>query len=329
MKSKWLTLLIYLLGGFALLIIIALTYVKTALPNVGPPPEMEVERTVARIKRGAYLTNGVMVCMQCHSQRDFTLFAAPSKPGTEGIGGEIHDQRLGFPGRYVSTNLTPYHLGEWTDGEIFRAITAGVNRDGKALFPIMPHPNFGQLDEEDIKSVIAYLRTLEPAAYNAEPSRSDFPMNFIINLIPQKASLQPAPARNDRVSYGEYLVTAGSCRSCHTRQDDNGSFVGPEFGGGMEFPLEDGSVVRASNITPHAAGIGNWSVEEFVQRFKAFSDSGYVASKVKPGDFQTVMPWYSYAKMTEEDLLAVYQYLRTVSPAEQVVERFTPFLHEQ
>ena len=323
MKNQWLKFLVYILGGIVTLIIMALGYVRYALPNVGPPPDLKVDGTTDQVARGAYLANSVMVCMQCHSQRDFTLFAGPSKPGTSGIGGEIHDQRLGFPGRYISTNLTPYHLGAWTDGEIFRAITSGVNRDGKALFPIMPHPNFGQLDEVDIKSVIAYLRTLDPVEYDPEPSESDFPMNFIINLIPQKAQLKPAPSRDNKIAYGEYLTTAGSCRSCHTQMDDNGAYIGPEFGGGMEFPLGEGSVVRASNITPVTSGLGSWTAEQFVQRFKTYDDSSYVASKAGLGDFQTVMPWYSYAKMTKDDLLAIYEYLKTVPPAEQVVEKFT------
>jgi mono/diheme cytochrome c family protein len=323
MKKKWLKIPLYALAVIMLIVISALTYVKVALPNVGPPPDMKVAGTAAQIDRGSYLANGVMVCMQCHSQRDFSLFGAPSKPGTAGVGGEIHDQRLGFPGKYISTNLTPYHLEKWSDGEIFRAITSGVNREGKALFPIMPHPNFGQLDEDDIKSVIAYLRTLEPIEYDPEPSHSDFPMNFIVNLIPQKANLKSIPKKSDRVAYGKYLVTAGSCYSCHTRQDDQGNYVGPEFGGGMEFPLADGSIVRASNITPHAMGLNSWSAAQFVQRFKAFSDSSYIAAEVKKGDFQTVMPWYSYAKMTEEDLLAIYEYLKTVPPADVAVERFT------
>lgn len=48
----------------------------------------------------------------------------------QGAGGEIFDQNMGFPGKFISPNITPYALREWTDGEIFRAITSGVNKDG-------------------------------------------------------------------------------------------------------------------------------------------------------------------------------------------------------
>ena len=84
----------------------------------------------------------------------------------------------------MRANLTPYHLGNWTDGEIFRAITTGVSRDGHALFPVMPYTSYAKMDPADIKDIIAYLRTLKPI-HNAIPAaESDFPMNFIINTMP-------------------------------------------------------------------------------------------------------------------------------------------------
>lgn len=323
MKNKLIKLLIWILLALALVICIGLSYVKFVLPDVGPAPDIKIEGTTAQIERGAYLANTVMVCMQCHSQRDWTLAGAPSKAGTKGMGGEVHDHRLGFPGSYVSPNLTPYHLSDWTDGEIYRAITSGVNKDGKALFPIMPHPNFGKLDTEDIKSVIAYLRTLQPINYETPVSTSDFPMNFIINMIPQKAQPNKLPSKENQTEYGKYLVTAGSCFDCHTNQKD-GAIIGPDFAGGMEFTLEDGSIVRSSNITPHLSGIGSWNSDQFVNRFKMYTDSSYIAPRVGAGDFQTVMPWYSYANMHEDDLEAIFAYLNTLTPIENKVERFTP-----
>ncbi|MBK9018059.1 MAG: c-type cytochrome [Saprospiraceae bacterium] len=313
---------LFLLGFLLIGIASLLAYVKFALPNVGQPTDLTVEATPERIARGEYLANHVAVCMQCHSQRDWSVFAAPSKPGTEGVGGEVHDQRLGFPGRYVSKNITPAGLSGWTDGEILRAITCGVDKQGNALFPIMPYPNYGQLDEQDIHGIIAYIRTLAPKEFVAEKSTSDFPMNFIINTIPAKPKFSPRPDASDKVAYGKYLVTAAICIECHTKSE-NGAYTGKPFAGGMEFPLEDGSVVRSSNITPHATGIGNWSSAQFVQRFKMYTDSSYTAPKVQTGDFQTVMPWDSYSGMTESDLLAIYEYLKTLEPVEGTVERFT------
>jgi mono/diheme cytochrome c family protein len=322
MKTKWFRIPLYVLTGLLVAMMLLISYVKLALPNVGPPPDIQVEATPDQLLRGEYLANHVMVCMECHSQRDWSLFAAPSLPGTRGIGGEIHDQRLGFPGKYVSPNITPAGLSDWSDGEIFRAITSGVNKDGKPLFPIMPHPNFGQLDKEDIKSVIAYLRTLAPVEYTAERSHSDFPMNLIIHTIPKKADLKPMPSRDDLIAYGKYLVTAGTCYDCHTNFV-KGKAVGPDFAGGMEFPLADGSIVRSANLTPDATGLGAWTSDQFVRRFKQYRDSSYVAPRVGPGDFQTVMPWNTYSGMAEDDLRAIFAYLNSLEAIEHVFDRFT------
>lgn len=293
------------------------------LPSVGPPPDITVELTDANIERGKYLANHVMLCMDCHATRDWTLYAGPPKPGTEGAGGEIFDQSMNFPGRFVSRNLTPAKLGDWTDGEIFRAITTGVSRDGSALFPVMPYTKYRQLAEEDILSVIAYLRTLEPIENELEVSKPDFPFNFIINTIPQEADLKPRPLKENTLEYGKYLTTAAACSECHTKQVQ-GQVVGEPFAGGFEFTLPSGDVVRSANITPHETGIENMTKEQFVQRFKTFADSSYVPATVEPGQFQTLMPWQMYAHMETEDLEAIYEYLRTVDPVDNTIVRFTP-----
>ncbi len=295
-----------------------LAYVKTALPNVGPAPDLKVEATPDRIERGKYLANYVMVCIDCHSVRDWSIFAGPIVNGTEGKGGEVFDKTLGFPGTYVAKNITPAALSSWTDGEIFRAITSGVSKDGHALFPIMPYSNFSQLDEEDIKSVIAYIRTLPGIQNEPTPSHSDFPMNFIINTIPLKAQLHPKPSTDNKVEYGKYLVMAASCHTCHTKEE-KGKFIGEDFAGGREFGMPDGSVLRSANITPHKTGIGLLTEELFVQKFKQYSDSAYVPPKLSEIGYQTIMPWTMYAKMTNEDLSAIYTYLKTVKPVDNFV----------
>lgn len=94
MRKRWIKILIVITGTLIILLIIGVSYIKLALPDVGEAPEISVEITEPRVQRGHYLANNVMVCMQCHSQRDWTKFAAPSIPETMGAGGEIHDQRL-------------------------------------------------------------------------------------------------------------------------------------------------------------------------------------------------------------------------------------------
>ena len=70
-----------------------------------------------------------------------------------------------------------------------------VNKDGKAIFPVMPYKYYGQMDVEDIKSIIAYIRTLKPIENVVPKSSSDFPMNFLINTIPEKAHSSKRPEK--------------------------------------------------------------------------------------------------------------------------------------
>jgi len=309
---------------FVIILVVAIggmvTYVKSALPNVGPPPEMTIELTPERIERGEYLANYVMQCVDCHAKRDFSLFSGPTVPGTTGVGGEVFDQKFGFPGRYVARNITPYGIGEWTDGEVFRAITTGVSRDGAALFPIMPYHYFGQADPEDIKSVIAYLRTLDPIESHPEPSVSDFPMSIIINTIPVQQEPMKRPDPSDKKAYGKYMINAAVCGECHTNKL-KGEVIGEPFAGGFQFDIGT-AIVTSPNITPHETGIGSWTKEDFIGRFKQYADSSYTPHAVKPGEFQTVMPWMMYSQMTETDLGAIYDYLKTLTPINNSVERF-------
>ncbi|MFN8259007.1 MAG: c-type cytochrome [Bacteroidales bacterium] len=305
-------------GGF-------LIYVKTALPNVGEPEDIKVELTSQRIERGRYLANSVAFCMNCHSKRDWNTFSGPIVEGSYGQGGEEFNQSIGYPGRFVANNLTPFGIGNWTDGELLRAIASGVNKQGKALFPIMPHPNYGNLDREDIYSIISYLRTLPPVEFTPPSSEADFPMNFIINAIPEKAVFSKIPDSTDLVAYGKYIFTAASCNDCHTKQIKGKPVKGMELAGGFEFPLFTGGIVRSSNITPDLeTGIGKWTEEQFISKFKSFADTNYVLSKVKNDEFNTFMPWSMYAHMKEGDLKALYAFLRTVTPVYNPVLRFSP-----
>lgn len=301
----------------------AMTYVKTMLPDVGPAPDLTVEITPERLERGAYLANHVMLCMDCHAVRDFSKFAGPPTPGTLGAGGDIFDQKFGFPGKFVARNITPHGVGDWTDGELFRAITAGVSKDGHAFFPIMPYKNYSKMDPEDIYAVIAYIRTLEPVVNDLPVSEPDFPFNFIINTIPQKAEMGKLPTDRNSLAYGEYMANAAGCNECHTKTV-KGEVVGAPYAGGFEFPLGGGTIVRSMNITPHETGIGNWTEEAFIARFKMYADSSYTPQQVRPGEFQTAMPWIMYAGMDTADLAAIYRFLRTVPAVENTVERFTP-----
>ncbi|MFZ6002064.1 MAG: c-type cytochrome [Bacteroidota bacterium] len=322
---KFLKYLGYLLALVVVAIAGLLTYVKTALPNVGEAEELKIEYTPERIEHGKYLANSVTVCMDCHSKRNYAKFSGPLTDGTLGMGGDVFDQTVGMPGVFYARNITPAGISRYTDGELFRLITTGVTKEGRAMFPLMPYPYYGKMDPEDIYDIIAYVRSI-PAIPNEVPeSVADFPMNFILNTIPQKANPQKRPDPADQLAYGAYMTNASGCVECHT-QVDKGQII-PEvaFGGGREFMFPDKSVLRSSNISPDPeTGIGKWTEEAFVARFKAYADSSHVTPNVAPGEFNTIMPWTMYAGMTEQDLKSIYAYLKTVKPVTNAVTKFTP-----
>ncbi len=314
---------LYVVGFLIFILIGVYVYLITAFPKVSPAPDMVIEITPERIERGHYLAHHVMLCMDCHAERDWSIFSGPPGIGTEGAGGDRFDQTMGFPGVYYSRNITPAGLSDWTDGEIYRVITSGVTKDGHAMFPVMPYLNYGKMDPEDIKSVIAYLRTMEPIQAEHPQSESDFPFNLILRTLPKDPDPQPMPLPDDQQAYGEYLLNAAACADCHT-DFDKGKFVGEPLAGGREFQFPDGNIVRAPNLTPHETGLKHWTKEMFVQRFKMYTDSGYVPQVVQPGEFQTIMPWVMYAGMETSDLEAIYTYLQSLPPVDNAVVTFTP-----
>jgi len=320
-KKKW----PMILGGMvtALLIIVVgvVLYIVWALPDI-PVKDIKVESTSERIERGKYLANHVMVCMDCHSTRDWSKFSGPMIPGSEGKGGEVFDEKLGFPGHFLSQNITPFKLKDWTDAEIYRAITSGVSKDGHALFPIMPYPAYATLDTEDIFSVIAYIRSLSPIDNTPGRSNPTFPMNVILHLMPVKANPLTRPPSSDTLRYGEYLVRASGCVECHTPAKHGQIVKSLSFSGGREFQMPDGSMLLSPNITPdQESGIGKWTKEAFLFRFKTYDLATFKPPVLQQGEMQSIMPWTMYAGMDITDLTAIYIYLGSLKPRNNKVTK--------
>jgi mono/diheme cytochrome c family protein len=311
----------YTVVALMLIVVIGLSYVTIALPNVGQPENIKVELTPQRIARGSYLANHVTVCVDCHSRRDWTKFAGPMKDISLGGGGELFNAAVGFPGTVHVSNITPYSLKKWSDGEIFRAITCGVRKNGDAIFPLMPWPYYSKMNREDIYSIIAYLRTLKPIQTTYPKSTLDFPLNILVHTMPEKAALGELPSPADTIKYGKYMATSSACMECHTKEDKGKQLPGMQFAGGHEFTI-NGNTIRSANITPdNATGIGTWTRDAFVERFKLFTDPSK-ATHTSKNDYQTIMPWYDYGGMSENDLKSIYAYLRTVKPVSNKVVKF-------
>ncbi|HTV00095.1 MAG TPA: c-type cytochrome [Luteitalea sp.] len=312
-----------LLGCLVLVAVAGLGYLFVAYPKVGPAGDVRVEGTPERIARGQYLANHVSVCTDCHSQRDYTKYAGPIRPESFGAGGEVWDESIGFPGRVVSRNLTPAGLGTWTDGEILRAFTEGVSRDGTPLFELMPYTTYGRhMAREDAQAIVAYLRTLPTRQVTLPERHLNFPLPLVVRTMPVAAS-QPAtaPKPSDGRAYGEYLTRIAACADCHTPRDESMALrTDRHLSGGQEFIMPNGLIARSANLTPDATGLRGWTRETFVARFRAFRDgAGYVP--VASSDFNTPMPWGPYSGMSDDDLNAIFDYLQSVPAIANTVEK--------
>lgn len=299
-------------------------------PRVQPPASQVVERTPERLARGTYLMENVLGCVHCHSQHDHERFGLPLLPGAALAGGLLLDRSFGLPGVFQAPNITPdpdTGIGRWTDGEVMRAIREGVHRSGRALFPMMPYTALRAMGDEDLRAVVTYLRAATPIRRSTHPIEVDFPVNLLIRLepAPVTAPVHP-PDPKDTVAYGGYLVRLAGCRGCHTPQERGQEVAGQAFAGGFEFAIPTAAgrfrVVTANITTDPATGyFGRVTRAEWIGRVRSFALLRDDPPKVANG-LNTMMLWREYSGLSDSDLGAIYDYMKTVRP---VYKKVNPY----
>jgi mono/diheme cytochrome c family protein len=287
-------------------------------PRSRPLTSRVFERTPERWARGKYLFESVSSCVLCHSPHDWTQHDAPLTPGMEGAGQDMGFIK-GLPGRVIAPNLTPdaeTGSGNWSDDALARAIREGIGHDGRALFPLMPYEHFRHLPDEDLASIVVYLRSL-PAVKNPLPNTEIiFPVKYLIRSVPEPITAPvPPPDLSDPVKRGAHLVDIAGCADCHTPQERGQPLAGMDFGGGQVFEGPWGRVATA-NLTPDPSGIPYYDEALFVQTIR----TGYV--KARP--LSQIMPWHEYRNMTDEDLKSTFAYLKTLAPIKHFVDNAEP-----
>ncbi|MBZ4418099.1 c-type cytochrome [Myxococcus sp. RHSTA-1-4] len=266
--------------------------------------------SAAALERGRYLVEHVLACGSCHSERDWSRYGGPVTGAP--LSGACWDESWELPGRVCAPNITsdPEHgIGRWTDEELMRALRDGTGRDGKTLFPLMPFLLYRELSDADARAVIAWLRQVPPSPRSVP--RSDIPPAVYAeyqSLASPVKGVVPEPAA-DAVSRGRYLATLAQCAACHAGVDE----AGTPYAGGRSLPTPRGPEVVA-NLTPHARGLGGVDEAAFVARFTAFKDLA-PAPATSARVNKLSMPWVFFAGLTEDDLRALYRYLRTVPAA--------------
>jgi len=318
-----------------LVVVIVLVIVITAnffMPRQRPATDVQVKITPELLARGTYLVENVLLCNDCHSERDWTLYSGPAKPPygagrecmtrqTQAIGIRVSEGEGNFPGILCIRNITPdpeSGVGDWTDGEIIRALREGVDHQGLGLFPIMPYFIYRSISDQDAEAIVAYMRTLEPISAQRPERDIDFPMSTLIELFPEPLDGPvPHPDETDTVAYGEYLATIARCGFCHTPRQNQGKdgIPGRSFSGGVPFALGS-KVTPSKNLTPHETGIGTWTKDAFIARFKQFGEPRPVSSLEE----NTLMDWSAYAGITEADLGAIFDFLQSLPPVKSTMD---------
>jgi mono/diheme cytochrome c family protein len=227
-------------------------------------------------------------------------------------------------GTVYSTNITQDKetgLGNWTDEQIRDAMVKGIRPDGSRLLPVMPYESYSGMAEEDLKALIAYLRTLKPVKKATPPLKTWAPLMRSLGtplylMAFGRFSSSPAQGPKNGVDKGRYLVEHVSiCGDCHTPRNFIGAPKRSLYlagAGKKNGPLGN----EVPNITPDKeTGIGDWKREDIVELLingnKPDMDNvqGLMAEVIAQG----------YKNMTKDDGLAVADYLKSIPPVKNKI----------
>lgn len=265
-----------------------------------PLTDVKFESTPERLKRGEYLSNGILACFTCHSQRDSSKAGLPPIEAMKGGGSIISESATE---RVVAPNISPDKetgAGTWTDDMFSRAIREGIGHDGRALSGVMFWTSFSQLSDEDLASVVVYLKSIRPVK-NKLPKRKltlEKEKELQGAPIPLTAPVKQ-PNLSDTLVRGRYLVKLGDCVGCHTGWYKRNP---GRFGGGNN-SFED-TTVFSTNLTRDPTGLGGWTPDLFINAIRTG----------KEGLLHPAMPWITYRNMTDEDLTAIFRALQRLPP---------------
>jgi Cytochrome C oxidase, cbb3-type, subunit III len=251
-----------------------------------PGESFAIPADSATIVRGAHLASAIAKCTDCHG---------------DGLGGQVMD--LGPVGRFSAANLTAGRGGisGWSDADWIRALRHGVRPDSSLLL-FMPSMVFTRLSESDLAAVIAWARA-RPPVDNLLPATRLGPVGRLLVVLkptrlvpalgihhaaPPPAAIPPGPTAD----YGGYLAVVGGCTYCH--------------GDGLRGGIQEGppGTPASADLTP-AGPTAGWSEEDFVSALR---------TGVRP-DGTTInpfMPWRLTRLMTDDEIRAVWRYLRAV-----------------
>lgn len=319
--KKAMKILGYLLGSAVLLLAACLAYFHfKGIPDYqyDPPAavlHLQVPRDSARVARGAKIAT--MHCMECHAGPDGKLVGKPMND-LPPMFGQLHTLNI--------TRDSMHGIGAWTDGELYYFLRTGIHKDGHWSPPFMP--KYSLMADEDLQSVIAWLRSDDP---RIAPDSREYPPNeynlFVKTLantlfgpppFPEKPLVIPNPA--DKIAFGKYVADdLSNCYICHSADLLKVNGLQPEksfgyYGGGTPMRNDAGETVTSANITMDPeTGIGKWTEEQFIQA---------VRFAKKPDGSMLSRPMGPHSMLTDEEVSAIFAYLKTVPVIKNPVQRY-------
>jgi mono/diheme cytochrome c family protein len=274
-----------ILSGLLMAVVLLISFTamnglyKFYTPKYNPAPEFTVAGTPEQIARGEHLAGAF--CIGCHSiTGDFPMTG----------GRDLADDLPIDLGSFIASNLTPAGpISGYTDGELFRALRENVDEDGGRLVT-MSGTNVRFMSDEDIKAVIAFLRSQEPVENDTPnpPDQGNF-LAFVLfgaGAFPESELLTGeivAPEKAVTAEYGEFIMSFLDCKLCH----------GADLSGGDDPLGVNGPTLR------HLKG---WTEEEFITTMR----TGITPNKNKMGE---LMPWEATGRLDDVELGALYQYI--------------------
>jgi mono/diheme cytochrome c family protein len=262
---------------------ISSTYERKAEKIIIPNDSMTLER-------GRHLVRSIAKCVDCHGD-DF--------------GGKlvIDDPMVGHIPAPNITSGKGSVTRNYTDADWVRTIRYGVRPDGKPVV-VMPSNEYWHHDDEELGAIIAYIKSAPPV----DRDMGDKSLGLVIRalylagqvplpaeIIDADAKRPVAPPPGATAEYGKHLSITGGCIGCH----------GPSFSGG-KIPGAPPDFPAARNLTPdNETGIGKWSEEDFFRALRT-------GKRPDGSDLKPPMPWKYTATMKDDEIRALWLYLRTV-----------------
>ena len=305
MKKLIKIVLFSILGVILLLFILAMFVNFSGIPSYENKAEdLVVEITDTRVIEGARMAS--ILCLGCHGSSD-------------GVLGGAHMSDIEVFGEIYASNITQhteFGITDYTDGELAYLMRTGIRKDGQYVPPWMP--KFPHLSDEDLFSIIAFLRSDHPLVQPSENNPPDVNPSFLAKML-SRTAFKPlpypegpvnAPPVSDRVAYGKYLTDSKfDCFACHSASFKKIDVMNPEnskgyFGGGNTLLDKDLNEIYSSNLTmDKETGLGNWTEEDFIKTLRF---------GMRPDQTPLRYPMVPSHMITDEEASAIWTYLQSL-----------------